>query len=138
VTYYYYVTAVNSVGKSAASNEVSAKPLGLPSAPSNFQALRGDRYVKLTWSPPANDSGSKIEKYMIYRNDEFLTEVGGDVYEYNDTPMNVSISYSYYVTVVNEGGESDKSDIAYVSWGVPEEPENFSARGRHFFICKVL
>lgn len=38
-----------------------------PSAPQNLQASADDGQVTLSWSPPADDGGSPITKYKIYR-----------------------------------------------------------------------
>ncbi|MGI0068645.1 MAG: fibronectin type III domain-containing protein, partial [Nitrosopumilaceae archaeon] len=57
VTYYYYVTAANSVGPSPNSNEVSATPVAptAPSAPQNLVAKGGNSQISLTWNPPASN-----------------------------------------------------------------------------------
>ncbi|MEM4293013.1 MAG: fibronectin type III domain-containing protein, partial [Thermoplasmata archaeon] len=60
-TYYYQVSAVNSVGEGPRSNEVSATPSSSganpPSAPRNLQAVAGNQSVTLSWQPPDNDGG---------------------------------------------------------------------------------
>ncbi len=118
VTYYYYVTAVNSVGESDKSNEVSATPHAgatVPSAPQNLQATAGDGYVKLTWSPPSDNGGSSITNYKIYRGtssggESYLAQVGGSTTTYTDNSVTNGVTYYYYVTAVNSVGESDKSN----------------------------
>src|SRR5438034_2041403 len=53
VTYYYYVTAVNGIGASGSSNEVSATPVAgpsVPDAPQNLVATPGNGTMTLTWS----------------------------------------------------------------------------------------
>ncbi len=117
-TYYYYVTAVNSVGESDKSNEVNATPLKKlfsPSAPQNLKANAGNGYVELSWNPPSNDGGATITVYKIYRGtsmgtEQLIAEVNGTQTWYNDTTVKNGITYYYYVTAVNSVGESDKSN----------------------------
>src|SRR5438445_10158829 len=48
VTYYYKVSAVNSVGESPQSNEASARTLAIASPPQNMQATTGTGNVTLS------------------------------------------------------------------------------------------
>ena len=122
VSYTYYVTAVNSVGESERSNEVSAEPMTVPTAPRNLRANAGNRYVNLTWSVPADDGGSAITEYRIYRNGTLIATVPASQLWYNDTNVSNGVSYKYYVTAVNSVGEGDKSIKVLVtpSGSVPE------------------
>src|SRR5262249_15309131 len=57
-TYYYKISAVNSVGESAPSNERSAtpsQPATVPGAPTLNSATAGNSSVALSWSAPASD-----------------------------------------------------------------------------------
>src|SRR5205807_332875 len=70
VTYYYQVSAVNSVGEGPRSNEASATPTAPatpPGAPQGLSATAGDATVTLTWSAPSSNGGSPITNYRIYR-----------------------------------------------------------------------
>src|SRR3989441_6748313 len=60
VTYFYKVTAVNSVGESTQSSESSATPATTPSAPQNLQATGGNAQVSLTWQAPSGNGGSPV------------------------------------------------------------------------------
>src|SRR3989442_1116601 len=74
VTYYYKVSAVNSIGSSALSNEASAKTIAVPTAPQNLQATAaGTGNVTLAWQAP-NNGGSPITNYKIYRSSSSGTE----------------------------------------------------------------
>src|SRR2546428_9009840 len=56
-TYFYKVTAVNSVGVSPQSNEASATPATVPAAPQNLQATLGNAQLSLSWQAPASNGG---------------------------------------------------------------------------------
>ncbi len=63
-TYFFVVTALNSIGESGNSNQASATPAASstgPSAPSGLTALPGDQNVLLTWaaSPDATSYNVK-------------------------------------------------------------------------------
>ena len=76
MTYYYQVTAVNSVGPGAPSSEISATPnVATPPTPINVIATAGNGQVSLSWS-----MASDALTYNIYRaispSDEVLYEQG--------------------------------------------------------------
>src|SRR5206468_5422957 len=83
VTYYYQVSAVNSPGEGAKSNEASSTPNQTPpppsppSAPQNLVATGGNAQVTLTWQAPGSNGGSPITNYRIYRG----TSSGGETLE---------------------------------------------------------
>src|SRR5439155_13997613 len=53
-TYYYQVSAINTVGESPRSAEVSARPqVPPPAAPTNVTATAGQARATLSWSPVA-------------------------------------------------------------------------------------
>ena len=134
-TYYYYVTAVNSVGESEPSNEVNATPATVPSNPQNLNAQRGDRYVILTWNTPPTDGGAPITGYKIYRNGTFYREVGGDLRAFRDVNVSVKNNYTYWITAVNDVGEGEKSNNVSVWWNIPSAPKELNAfRGDGFVI----
>ena len=88
VTYYYRVSAVNDIGEGTLSNEVSATPATVPSAPNLTSATPGDAEVSLAWTAPA-DGGVAITGYKVFRGtspgEVSLLTVLGDVLTYIDT-----------------------------------------------------
>jgi subtilase family serine protease len=118
VTYYYYVTATNTVGTSPNSNEVSATPTAptVPSAPQNLAAKGGNAQISLTWNPSASNGGSPITNYKLYRSTssgaETLLTTLGNVNSYTDGGLTNGQTYYYTVTAVNSVGQSPASNEA--------------------------
>jgi hypothetical protein len=112
-TYYYKVTAMNIVGESIFSNEISVmlpvSILTVPDAPSNHPATANGLFVYLNWSKPNNDGGSPITGYHVYRGtssgEYALIYLTSNTY-YNDTLVESGVKYYYVVTAVNSIGES--------------------------------
>lgn len=108
-TYFYQVSAVNSLGESILTDEVNATPMIIPTEPRNLMASPGYSNVLLTWDVPSSDGGSAITNYSVYRGltqgGETLLEQLGDVLIYNDTDVSVGITYFYKVTATNAAGE---------------------------------
>src|SRR5207249_11911803 len=113
-TYFYKVAAINSVGVSPQSNEASATPPILPSAPQNLQATPGVGNVALTWDAPSSDGGSPITGYKIYRSTSSGTETGyvnlGNVNSYDNTAVTPGVTYFYKVAAINALGVSSQSN----------------------------
>jgi len=118
--YFYKVKASNSFGDSAFSNEDSAtateQPSGTPSYPQNLVATPGESKVTLTWQAPADDGGSDITGYKIYRGPvegtaSLIGTVGAGILTYEDTTGTVGATYSYHVVATNANGAGAESAI---------------------------
>ena len=132
VTYYYQVSAVNSQGEGAKSNEASATPNAPPpppsppSAPTNLVATGGNAQVGLTWQIPASNGGSQITNYRVYRGttsggETFLATLGV-VTSYTDTSVTNGVTYYYQVSAVNNVGEGARSNEATATPSAPAGP----------------
>src|SRR5437870_6288979 len=135
VTYYYYVTAVNGIGASGSSNEVSATPVAgpsVPDAPQNLVATPGNGTMTLTWSPPPWDVRSPVTGYTVYRgtnsgNRSFFVPLG-NVTTYTDTGLANGQRYYYVVTAINAIGEGPpSSEVSANPATVPGSPGNLQA-----------
>ena len=133
VTYYYYITAINTVGESNPSNEVSATPRTHPDAPLNLTAQPGNAQITLRWTPPNFNGGFPITEYKIYRStssggESYLTSVNGTTLTFTDTGLINGVRYYYYVSAVNVAGEGPHSNEADAIPGVaPTAPLNLVA-----------
>jgi fibronectin type 3 domain-containing protein len=128
VTYYYRVCAVNGIGEGTLSNEVSATPSTVPSAPILTSATPGDAEVTLVWTAPP-DGGASITGYRVFRGtasgaESLLLDLG-DVLAYIDADCINGVRYYYQVSAVNaigEGQRSNERDAEPI--GLPSTPQN--------------
>ncbi|NBI30748.1 fibronectin type III domain-containing protein, partial [Chengkuizengella marina] len=107
-TYYYVVSALNSVGESQNSIETSVVTVLLP--PSGLIATTGEESVYLNW-----DKSMDAESYIIKRSETisgpYITiESGFTSNQYIDTNVTIGTTYYYVVSAVNRTGESDHSE----------------------------
>jgi fibronectin type 3 domain-containing protein len=114
-TYSYRVAAVNATGAGAKSNQLTATPSTVPSAPVLTQTTAGNGTVALTWSvPPSN--GSPITGYKVYRavgaGSSVLLATPGNVTSYTDNAVTNLTIYDYRISAVNALGEGPQSPIA--------------------------
>jgi fibronectin type 3 domain-containing protein len=134
VTYYYMVTAVNSVGESNNSNEVSATPEFPPDEPTNLTAAPGNATVSLSWtaSDSSDATGYQVERstasggpYTIVGTMETdpLTASSGQNWSYTDDGegtenidgtegLENGTTYYYVVAAISTGGSGQVSNEA--------------------------
>ncbi|HEY7424768.1 MAG TPA: fibronectin type III domain-containing protein, partial [Gemmataceae bacterium] len=110
-TYFYEVTAVNSIGESGFSNEASATTPSAPAAPTGLTATAGPGQVALSWT-----ASSGASSYNIYRGTssggETKVASGVTATAFTDTGLTPGTTYFYEVTAVNGVGESTFSNEA--------------------------
>ncbi len=88
-------------------------------APRDFTATPGENKVTLSWTVPADNGGSGIVSYEIFRavqggSPSLLATVSGSNHTYVDITGTVGTNYTYYVVSMNtEGaGPSSTSEVA--------------------------
>ncbi len=134
-TYYYKVSALNSVGEGAPSNERSATPVTVPGAPSLGSASAGSGSVALSWTAPSSNGGSAVTGYRVYRGTssgaETLLTTLGNVTGYTDGSASNGTTYYYKVSAVNSVGEgalsNERSATPAAAATVPGAPSLVSA-----------
>jgi len=89
--------------------------IDIPSQPADFRLESGDQYVRLRWSTPADDGGSAITGYRIFRSIDggtmrpYLT-VGPSARSITDSGLVNGAEYAYAIAAINERGESQWTD----------------------------
>lgn len=110
--YFYIVVAVNSVGPSPASSEVSATPQtppSVPAEPTGLAATTGlDGHVPLSWTASAGATSYAVKRGTV--SGTYTVTVPGIVgTTYDDTTAVDSTPYFYVVLAVNSVGPSPAS-----------------------------
>jgi fibronectin type 3 domain-containing protein len=140
-TYYYIVTAVNSVGESLASVQVAATTLAsvpaptAPAVPTGVSASGGANQVTISWS-----AVSGATSYNLYRSTtsgvttSTGTKIAGVTSSYVNTGLSAGATYYYVVTAINSVGESLASTQASATTNappptVPAAPTGVTATG---------
>jgi fibronectin type 3 domain-containing protein len=131
--YYYVVSAVNSVGESANSAQVSATPVApamAPAAPTNPAATAGNAQVSFSWTASSGATSYHVKRATISGGPYTQVAAPSSV-SYTDTSLSNGTTYYYVVSAVNSAGESPNSaqvsatPIAPVT--VPAAPGNLAA-----------
>ena len=123
-TYYYVVSAANSVGQSGDSAQAAVTTLAAPpAAPSGLSAVGGDGFVSLTWNANLE---SDLAGYDVYRSTEAtggysrLNEVLLTSPTFTDNQVRYYTTYYYVVRAVDRDSlESPASSPVSV---VPMDP----------------
>ena len=116
-TYYFVVTAVNSVGESAPSPEVSVIA-GSPPPPTGVTATSGNAQVTINWS-----SVSCATSYNIYWatisgvSPQNGIQIASVTSPYLQTGLTNGVAYYYVVTAVNSYGEGAPSQEVHAIAG---------------------
>ncbi|QLH08830.1 hypothetical protein DSQ19_04450 [Candidatus Nitrosotenuis sp. DW1] len=133
-TYTYHVYAINSIGTSASSSEVSATPTSTssgtnPGAPTGLTAVPASpTQVNLSWSAPSNNGGYQITGYRIeYRvgSSSYTTLVsntGSLSTAYSHTGLTTGQVYIYRVFTITSFGTSVQPSTEAVA-----QPQSSSA-----------
>jgi titin len=119
-TYHYQVAAVNGAGAGTPSNEASASPATVPTAPRNLAAGNVRFFVRLTWAAPASDGGSPVTSWVVRRTGgtgpQVTFTVDGKRFAFTDSTVARRTTYTYTVAAVNAMGQGPASTpLTYTS-----------------------
>ena len=135
-SYTFRVLAKNPRGAGPASNDASAVPGTVPTAPRNLLAEAGDTQVTLRWTEPASGGGNTINGYEYQQkegNAEFgswtdITGAGANTTEHTVTGLTNGASYTFRVLAKNPRGAGPASnDASAVPGTVPTAPQSLTA-----------
>lgn len=109
-TYYFIVTANNSVGESPASTQATATtnvaPPAVPATPAGVTATGGANQVSLSWSAVPGATSYNIYWATTSGVTTSGTKITAATSPYVQTGLAASTTYYYIVTAVNTAGES--------------------------------
>ncbi|WEK54980.1 MAG: SdrD B-like domain-containing protein [Candidatus Cohnella colombiensis] len=107
-TYYFMVKAINPAGVSDPSNEVSATPMTVPSAPTEVRAVGGNGQATITFTAPDDQGGSPITGYEVTVLPDQRT-VTGHSSSITITGLTNGSAYTFIVKAINSVGLSTAS-----------------------------
>src|SRR3984957_14172329 len=113
--YFYVVSAVNSVGESANSNEVSATPTApatVPATPTGLAATPGNAQISLTWNASTGANSYHVKRSTTSGGPFTSTLASPTATKYVDTTVINGTAYFFVVSAVNATGESANSSQA--------------------------
>ncbi len=125
--YKYRVTAVNKAGDGPFSETVQTVP-GLPMEPTGLVAVNSAGMVLLNWTAPADDGGSAVIDFKVYRDGGsgfvYIGHTGSSALIYLDGTATPGVDYRYRVSAVTLKGEGAPSNEAVITLPLvsPEAP----------------
>jgi fibronectin type 3 domain-containing protein len=139
IEYFYAVEAINEAGAGPMSGLANVTPMGLPGAPTDFEALSDMGVVELTWTAPSDMGGAASLYYHVYRGmtsdavDEELA-VLTDASGYSDHSVLVGETYHYRVESANSIGSRGTDVASVLVTTLPGPAASFSVREGDGFV----
>ncbi len=128
VSYYFRVSARNSMGTGAVSNIVSATPITVPGAPTINLVTAGNTQVIVNFTAPADNGGSPITGYTVTSSPDGHTGTG-TASPITVTGLSNGTSYTFTVIATNAAGSGPASvaSNSVIPITVPSQPTAVSA-----------
>jgi len=122
-TYYFIVTAANSVGESAASTQATATTNAaapaVPAAPAGVTATGGANQVSISWPTVSGATSYNIYWATAPGVTTAGTKITATASPYVQTGLAASTTYYYIVTAVNAAGQSAASTQVSAATNAP-------------------
>lgn len=122
-TYYFIVTANNSVGESAASTQATATtnaaPPAVPATPTGVTATGGANQVSLSWSAVSGATSYNIYWATTSGVTTSGTKITTTTSPYVQTGLAAGTTYYYIVTAVNASGQGVASTQVSAATNAP-------------------
>ncbi len=133
VEYYYSVSAYAGSEEGAPSDWISAIPCDVPGAPTGLTVVAGLHSFQLSWTAPAEDGGSPILGYAIWRGDSPITLAAYDTVgtntAYTDLLVGDNETWYYAVAAFNQAGDGEISGIVgNTTFGYASAPLNVTTQ----------
>nr|WP_254450627.1 glycoside hydrolase family 9 protein [Cohnella herbarum] len=120
-TYYYVVSAVNAVGESVNSAQVSATPQApsLPGAPAGVAAAAGNAQATVSWGAVNGATSYTVKRATTSGGPYSAVATGLTATSYTNTGLTNGTTYYYVVSASNAVGESANSAQASATPQLP-------------------
>jgi predicted phage tail protein len=128
-TYYFRIRAHNTAGWSKPSTVVNAVPRTVPSAPLAPVATPGENTVTLSWKPPLNTGGAKIDYTVQMPNFGVWTDIASTTaLTYTATQLYNGTPYDFRIVAHNAAGFGAPSTVVKaVPFTTPGAPLKLTA-----------
>jgi predicted phage tail protein len=128
-TYYFRIRAHNAAGWSKPSTVVTAVPRTVPSAPQSLVATAGENTVTLSWKPPLNTGGAKIDYTVQMPNFGAWTDIASTTaLTYTATQLYNGTPYDFRIVAHNAAGFGAPSTaVKAVPFTTPAAPMKLAA-----------
>ena len=127
-TYYYRVSAVNSVGTGSPSNIDSAFVGNPPDPPTSLTSVINNPdpsplVIDLAWTTPSSMGSGTLTGYEVWRDSVLITTTSGAGTTYQDTVSSPGGTFVYEVkTVTNHGTSTASNQSSITTPTVPDPP----------------
>ena len=128
--YSYQVSSVNASGVESALSDAlevatlsAAQVNAVPSAPTSLHSMGVTASsISLMWG--ASQTGADVQSYIIYREGDEITRVAMSQLSYNDSGLQASTQYRYFVAAMDAQGRlSVPSNVLTISTAAAPAPE---------------
>jgi fibronectin type 3 domain-containing protein len=125
-TYYYVVSAVNSVGESANSAQISATPNTVPVPPTGLTATTGNAQVALSWTASSGATSYNVKRSTVSGSGYVSVASQTTTASFTNTALTNGTTYYYVVSAVNAVGESANSAQVSATPSIPVGPAGYT------------